>query len=146
MLRPPRACSTLGVDDLIRVPCPAARTTTAAIPPSGAAPGGSGSDTDLLGLGRLSLLGDSDSNRDFPAPKAGGLPITPSPIAGADAGPASDESLGVRRSGHRVPRPGSAGGAPYGDVAYGPVPVRRPRRTARPDLEAACPLLPAPGP
>src|SRR3712207_1386964 len=82
MLRPPRACSTLGVDDLIRVPCPAARTTTAAIPPSGAAPDGSGSDTDLLGLGRLSLLGDSDSNRDFPAPKAGGLPITPSPIAG----------------------------------------------------------------
>src|ERR687893_927242 len=50
MLRPPRACSTFGVADLIRVPCPAARTTTAAIPPSGAAPGGSGSDTDLLGL------------------------------------------------------------------------------------------------
>ena len=30
-LRPPRVCSTLGVDDRIRVPCPAARTTTAAI-------------------------------------------------------------------------------------------------------------------
>src|SRR5918995_5909081 len=97
MLRPPRACSTFGVADLIRVPCPAARTTTAAIPPSGAAPGGSGSDTDLLGLGRLSLLGDSDSNRDFPAPKAGGLPITPSPIAGGtDTAPAPSESLGVR--------------------------------------------------
>ncbi len=25
-------------------------------------------------------LGDSDSNRDCTAPKAGGLPITPSPI------------------------------------------------------------------
>src|ERR671921_1904812 len=133
MLRPPRACSTLGVDDLIRVPCPAARTTTAAIPPSGAAPGGSGSDTDLLGLGRLSLLGDSDSNRDFPAPKAGGLPITPSPIAGADTGPASDESLGVRSTAHPLPRPSRASGTPYGDVAYGPVAVRRPRRTARRD-------------
>jgi hypothetical protein len=28
------------------------------------------------------MLGDSDSNRDCKAPKACGLPITPSPIAG----------------------------------------------------------------
>src|SRR3712207_2406907 len=145
MLRPPRGCSTLGSADLMRVPWPAARTTTAAMPPSWAAPDGCGTDTDLLGLGRLSLLGDSDSNRDFPAPKAGGLPITPSPTAGrSDAGPASPGSLGVRPGRDSVPGP--AGGAPYGDVAYGPVPVRRPRRTARGDLEAACPLLLLPGP
>src|SRR3978361_1702439 len=39
--------------------------------------------TNLLGAdGRLLVLrlGDSDSNRDCTAPKAGGLPITPSPI------------------------------------------------------------------
>jgi len=32
MLRPPRVCSTFGVSERIRVPAPAAKTTTAASP------------------------------------------------------------------------------------------------------------------
>src|SRR5215213_5409692 len=51
MLRPPRGCSTLGVDERMRVPWPAARTTTAA---TVAPPAASGTDvscaiTNLLG-------------------------------------------------------------------------------------------------
>src|SRR5215218_4793993 len=51
MLRPPSGCSTLGVDDRIRVPCPAARTTTAAT----AGTGGSCGITDLLRRRQQSL-------------------------------------------------------------------------------------------
>src|SRR3954451_18291624 len=69
----------------MRVPWPAARTTTAATSgdrAGGAAAADSCAITDLLRRTARSALGDSDSNRDCTAPKAGGLPITPSPTRG----------------------------------------------------------------
>src|SRR5687768_11811364 len=125
----------------MRVPWPAARTTTAATLASGVV----GTDvscgvTGLLGRGQEgAALGDSDSNRDCTAPKAGGLPITPSPTRGADdrrGGAARRHlrgSLGPGASGStRRDRDRAATGGwilsrrvPYGDVGYGHVACRR---------------------
>ena len=76
------------------------------------------------------MLGDSDSNRDCKAPKACGLPITPSPIAGR--GQPTDDRLTaasapwltVERLGHQqlgVGRHEHGSLAGYGAVSYGGV-------------------------
>src|SRR5688572_33266161 len=92
----------------MRVPWPAARTTTAATVASGVVDTDvSCGVTDLLGRGQEgAALGDSDSNRDCTAPKAGGLPITPSPTRGAD----DCRGVAVRRHIRGSLGPGAIGG------------------------------------
>ncbi|CCG01713.1 protein of unknown function [Blastococcus saxobsidens DD2] len=88
MLRPPRACSTLGRDERMRVPCPAAKTTTAATVGAGsAAVSGWTWFTALLGRRRRRAAGGLGLEPRLPGSKGRRAADYPIPHPGAGSGP-----------------------------------------------------------
>ena len=82
-------------------PRPSTQTgTDRNVGPAGVAPAASITSTPRLAhsasKGQPRVLGDSDSNRDCTAPKAGGLPITPSPTGWTEPRPALRGYYGCR--------------------------------------------------